>query len=93
MGLAFAAPVAAALFRVWVNQDAVQMGYALGAEASKRRELTETIEKLEVELAAERSPERLMQLARKLGLSAAPPERIFGSAGGHPSAGAHHGRP
>lgn len=76
--VAVSTPLAAGLFRVWVNQDAVQIGYELSAEAERRRQLGALTEKLEVELAAERSPERLVRLARQLGLSAPPPERLFG---------------
>ena len=72
------APVAAGLFRVWVNQDAVQIGYALSEEASRQRRVADMTQKLELELAAARSPERLASLARKLGLSAPPAERMFG---------------
>jgi hypothetical protein len=79
--VAFGAPMAAALFRVWVNQDAVQIGYELSTAAQKKRELGETIRQLEVELAAERAPGRLMPLAASLGLEPAPPEMIFGPGG------------
>ena len=76
--MAVCAPLGAGLVRVWVNQDVVQIGYELSAEAERRRKLEALSEQLEVELAAERSPERLVRLARELGLSAPPPERLFG---------------
>lgn len=76
--VAVSTPLGAGLFRVWVNQDAVQIGYELSAEVERHRQLEALSEKLEVELAAERSPERLVRLARELGLSAPPPERLFG---------------
>jgi hypothetical protein len=78
LAIAFGSPMAAALFRVWVNQDAVQVGYALSAQAQKKRELGDQIRQLEVEIAAERAPGRLLQLAAKLGMVPVPPERLFG---------------
>ena len=86
--VALLVPLAAGLFRVWVNQDAVQIGYALSHEAKRRQATQELIQKLEVELAAQRSPERLRRLAQGLGLEAPPPERIFG---GTESDGGRHG--
>jgi len=76
LALSAAMPVGAALLRVWVNQDAVQSGYELSNEAKERRELRETARKLEVELAAERSPERLRRLAQQLGLTPPTPSQI-----------------
>lgn len=87
--LCCATPVFAALFRVWVNQDAVQSGYALSAEAAKGRKLQDRLEKLEVEWAAERSPARLSSLAARLGLTAPGPSNVFG---GRPSGEARDGR-
>ena len=73
-----AAPVAAGLFRVWVHHDAVQSGYALSKEEARRSELQAVNEQLSVELAAERSPERLSRRAAKLSLSPPVPRQIFG---------------
>jgi len=80
-------PVAAGLFRVWVNQDAVHVGYALSEQTKRRDDLRALIRELEVELAAERSPERLMRLANKLGLKPPTSDKTFGAAsrkGGEP---------
>jgi hypothetical protein len=80
--VAMASPAAAGLFRVWVNQDAVQIGYALSAEATRRKRVADAAQKLEVELAAERSPERLERLARRLGMGPPGPGRVFGASRG-----------
>lgn len=77
--VALIVPVAAGLFRVWVNQDAIQIGYELSREAKRRQRLQAASQALEVELAAERSPARLKRLATRLGLKPPPPERIFGA--------------
>lgn len=66
------APVAAALFKVWVYQDAVQLGYRLSEREEERKRLRNEVRQLEIELAAERSPPRLSALAKALGL--VPPE-------------------
>lgn len=70
LGLTVGAPVGAALFKVWVYQDAVQLGYRLSEREEERKRLRNELRQLEVELAAERSPARLSQLARALGLEA-----------------------
>ncbi len=64
----FIAPVGAALFRVWVHSDVVQTGYRLSEAEKQRTDLRRVKRQLEVELAAEKSPERLTLLANKLGL-------------------------
>ena len=61
-------PVGASLFRVWVHQDAVQMGYALAGEEHRREGLRTNLHELEVEVASERSPARLVRIAANLGL-------------------------
>ncbi len=75
-----ALPVAAGLFTVWVHQDAISSGYALSEEVSRRHLLRRDIQQLEVELAAERSPERLARAAVDLHLAPASPAQIFGVA-------------
>ena len=71
-------PVSACLFRVWVHQESVRLGYQLSVEEKKGRELDELARQLELELAAERSPGHLMQLARSLGLRAPLPIQVVG---------------
>lgn len=71
-------PVAAGLFRVWVHQDAVQLGYRLSEQEGRRRELVELVKQLQVELAAERSPERLMRMAQSLGFKPPHPKQVVG---------------
>jgi hypothetical protein len=67
-GIALAMPIGAGLFSVWVNQDAVRLGYQLSVEEKERARLQEMVRQLEIERAAERSPEHLLQWAAKLGL-------------------------
>ena len=74
-----AVPVAAGLFRVWVHNDATQTGYQLSSAESHRTELRRLKQQLEVELAAEKSPDRLTKLAAKLGMSPAHPEQLLGA--------------
>ena len=78
---ALAAPAGAGLFRVWVNQDSVQMGYALSEATAERRRLQDQLHELEVELAAETSPEQLSRLARRLGLQPPTANQILGIKG------------
>jgi len=76
-------PLGAGVFRVWVNQDAVQAGYGLSEQSARRRRLQELIQKLELELAAERAPDRLERLAATLGLVApSNAQRVAGQAAG-----------
>ena len=73
-----ASPVAAALFRVWVQHDVVSIGYEISEEGKRRRDLRRLRHQLEVELAAERSPEQLARRARALGLAPPTPGQILG---------------
>jgi hypothetical protein len=66
--LVLAMPTSAAVFRVWVHQDVVRMGYQLSAEEKERAHLQDLVRQLEIERAAERSPEHLLQWAAKLNL-------------------------
>ncbi|OGQ91579.1 MAG: hypothetical protein A2289_22445 [Deltaproteobacteria bacterium RIFOXYA12_FULL_58_15] len=77
--LVLGSPVAASLFKVWVHHGVLAMGYKLSEERTRLQNLQATEEQLEVELAAERSPERMMRVARKLGLVAPAPEQVVGS--------------
>ena len=87
MAVAIAAPGTAGLFRVWVNQQTVQIGYQLSQEVKRRSTLRDQTRKLELEYAAERSPERLLRLARSLDFEAPSPDRVIGG-----SSGASRGR-
>ena len=71
-------PVATALFHIWVHQDAIQQGYALSAEETRRSRLRASARELEVEVAAARSPGRLAHLANSLGLHAPVPGQLIG---------------
>jgi len=74
-----AVPVLAGLFRVWVHNDAVQTGYKLSEAETHRKELKRAKQQLEVELAAEKSLDRLTKLAAKLGMSPARPDQLLGA--------------
>jgi hypothetical protein len=71
-------PVSACLFRVWVHQEAVRLGYQLSAEERRGTELAQLERQLELELAAERSPTHLVQLAKHLGLKPPAPTQVVG---------------
>lgn len=76
-------PVASSLFRIYVRQDAVQLGYDLSLQERRRDNLRATQQELEVELAAATSPGRLSQMAQRLGLR--PPQAAqYMSAGATP---------
>jgi hypothetical protein len=77
--LLVAIPVAAGLFRVWVHNDAVQTGYQLSEAETHRTELRRLKQQLEVELAAEKTPDRLTRLAAKLGMGPARPDQLLGA--------------
>ncbi|MEZ4272031.1 MAG: hypothetical protein R3C68_11575 [Myxococcota bacterium] len=77
--LAMASPLVAGMFRVWVNQDAVQIGYELSLLTRARRQSLEQIRQLEVELAAEHTPDKLLKLANRLSMVAPSQQQVFGS--------------
>ena len=79
IALILASPLIAGLFRVHVNRSVVLMGYELSEAETKRDTLTKTIEKLEVELSSESSPERLMNMARELQLSSPTTNQVVGA--------------
>ena len=67
----------AALFRVWVHQDTIELGYGLDAAEKQREDLTQEIRALHIALAAERSPSRLSRVAATLGLHPPTPRELF----------------
>jgi cell division protein FtsL len=83
--VAIVCPLMAGLFIVHVHQDGVQLGYKLMKEEKRHRELVMTLKKLEVELAAECAPERLKELASRLGLNQPENSQIVGAV--YPSGG------
>lgn len=95
LAVTIAAPVGAALFRVWVHQDAVRLGYELSAKEDQRRKVRNEVRQLEVELASEKTPSRLSDLARTLGLEppAALAAKVASKKAATPPAGARRGRP
>ena len=88
VGCACALLVGAALFRVWVYQDAVQLGYRLSEREDELRQLRNDTRQLEIELAAERSPAHLGELARALNLAPASAVTLANDK----NRGAHSGR-
>lgn len=73
------APLGAALFRVWVHQDVVLLGYSLSEAERRRFELQDALREMEVEVAAARSPERLTGLAHDIGMHRPAPHEIIGA--------------
>ena len=73
-----AMPVASAMFRIWVSQDTVRLGYALSVQQQAREVLLARLHELEVEQAAARTPARLVQVAQKLGLQPPQPGQLVG---------------
>ena len=79
IALILGSPLIAGLFRVHVNRSVVLLGYELSEAETKRDELTKTIQKLEVELSSESSPERLMNMARELKLHSPAASQVVGA--------------
>ncbi|MBI3178635.1 MAG: hypothetical protein HYZ27_03180 [Deltaproteobacteria bacterium] len=84
LALAVSLLAGAALFKVWVYHDVVEQGYALSHEEKRRSELERRVEALEVEHAAERSPERLVRLAHERGFGPPKPGAVLGVTHGRP---------
>jgi cell division protein FtsL len=91
IGLCLLGPVVAGLFKVWVYQDAIQLGYRLSEREEERRRLRNDVRQLELELASERAPARLLQLATRLGLAAPTPAQIFDAGEGRRASPARKG--
>ena len=77
--LAIICPLMAGLFIVHIHRDGVQLGYKLMNEEKRHRDLVMTLKKLEVELAAECGPERLKEMASRLGFSQPNNSQIVGA--------------
>ncbi len=75
-----ALPMASAMFRIWVYQDNVRLGYAMSVQQQAREVLLARLHELEVEQAAARTPARLVQIAHKLGLQPPQPGQLVGGA-------------
>ncbi|MBJ80540.1 MAG: hypothetical protein CMH60_04410 [Myxococcales bacterium] len=60
--------VGAGLFRIWVYQDVLQVGYQLTASQREGVRLQAHRKQLELELAAAKTPKKLIGLAEGLGL-------------------------
>ncbi|MEK7704131.1 MAG: hypothetical protein AAB426_04170 [Myxococcota bacterium] len=70
-------PVTGAMFRIWVHQEAVQLGYALSEQEKERQRLDALERQLEVERAALLSPDNMQRLARELGLRAPTAQEVW----------------
>ena len=79
-----AMPMASAMFRIWVFQDNVRLGYAMSVQQQAREVLLARLHELQVEQAAARTPARLVQIAHKLGLQPPQPgQLVSGGAAPH----------
>lgn len=92
VSLALVLPVTAGLFRVWVHQDALQLGYRLSEREQARRALRNVERQLEVELAAERAPANLLALAQRLKLVPPTPQQLAGARLARNAGGGRGGR-
>ena len=73
-----AAPVvAAALFFVWTRVTTVRLGYALSRETAAQRRLLAERDGLRLDVAALKSPDRLVKLAAERGLAPPSPDRVL----------------
>jgi hypothetical protein len=81
LALCVASPAAAGLFKVWVHKTALATGYQLAREVQATQVLRDQERHLQVELSALKTPERLKDLAARLGLAPPPRARVFSGAG------------
>ncbi len=72
------APATVGIFRVWVHQDVIQLGYQLSVAEKERRNFIAQLEELQVENAAAKSPDRLERAAKKLRLFQPVAGAVFG---------------
>ena len=79
-------PTAACLFRVWVRQQNVSLGYVLHQREERLASLRVEVRKLEVARAAGRTPRVLTALAANLGLGPARPHQFVGISAAAPAA-------
>jgi hypothetical protein len=78
--LALAAlPVGTALFKIWVYQDNVRLGYALNYEEKRALQLKTQLYASDAQVAALRSPAMLVAKARALALVAPEPAQLTGT--------------
>ena len=66
-------PVLGGLWRVWVYQDAVRLGYHLSEAIKERDQLDARYRELQVQRAAVLSPANIKRMASTLGMK--PPDR------------------
>ena len=72
-----ALPTMAGLWRIWVYQDIVQLGYKLTTERQRLAELATATHTLELELATLKAPARLHELAVKFNMRAPLPNDLW----------------
>jgi hypothetical protein len=63
------------LFAIWARTRVTEAAYRLAAAAQEQQQLLRDREALLIKLSALRSPQRLQEIARRLGMSPAPAER------------------
>ena len=73
------APALVGLFKVWVHQDVIQLGYQLSKAEKQRRTYIGELEELQVEIAAVKAPGRLESLAKKLRLNQPSAGVVYGA--------------
>ena len=78
IALILASPLLAGIFRVHVNSGVVLLGYELSDAEKERDKLSKTIQKLEVELSSESSPDRLLNMAREIDLKSPTTSQVVG---------------
>ena len=76
---AILSPLMAGLFVVHVHQDGVQLGYELMKEENDWLRNRKTLKRLQAELEAESTPERLKAMANQLGLKQPDSSQIVGA--------------
>lgn len=77
-GLILVSPVMAGLFRVWVHQDVIRLGYELSVAEKERQSLVAEVEQLQIEFATAKSPDRLVKAAEKLKMQRPPSDAVLG---------------
>ena len=75
--ICFGILVTSGIFRVWTYQSNLQMGYALSQKESELRKQSDLVRQLEIELAAELSPQSLKRMAKRLNLAPPQPSQIM----------------
>ena len=76
--LILVSPVMSGLFRVWVHQDVIRLGYELSVAERERQKLVAEFEQLQIEFATAKSPDRLVKAATELGMKRPTSKAVVG---------------